>query len=226
MSEKIKELPLNQRPREKAYMMGIQTLSDTELLGVLLRTGTREKTCLDIASELLEKAQGLAGLNRLNCEELMVIKGISKVKAIELLASVELARRISYEKVNHKKIMDHPSLLVDWLKLELGDSVQERVMVLFLNTRLCMVGYETLFVGSQNQSVVDIKLVLKKALDRMWHRIVLVHNHPGGSLVPSQEDIDLTKRLQQCATLMDIEVVDHLIVSDEGYFSFKESEVL
>ena len=83
-----------------------------------------------------------------------------------------------------------------------------------------------MFVGSQNQSVVDIKLVLKKALDRMCHRIVLVHNHPGGSLVPSQEDIDLTKRLQQCATLMDIEVVDHLIVSDEGYFSFKESEVL
>lgn len=223
MIEKIKEMPMEQRPREKAVVNGVGSLSNKELVTLLIRTGTKDRTCMEIAEDVLDKCRCAGGLECVSLEELMSIRGISKAKAIELLACVEISKRINYEKIVDKNPMKNPGLLVDWLKLELGKACQERFMVLYLNNRLCLKGYETLFMGTYDSSLVDIQLVLKKTLDRRCQKIVLVHNHPSGSLEPSSEDRLMTQRIKQGACLLGIEVVDHLVVSDGGYYSFKEN---
>ncbi len=223
---RVKELPLNERPREKAMNYGFQCLSDQEVLAILIRNGGMGNSSLTIASMVIHKAKGLNKLPSLTMNELLQIKGIKKVKAIELLACFELVKRINYKECLNKDIFSSPDIIVQWLRCEIGYAMQEKFLVLFLNAKNHLLSYRLLFQGTVDCSVVHPREIFKEAILHSSSRIVLIHNHPSGDCTPSQADIDVTNQLMTIGQMMGIEVMDHLIVSDSSYFSFKQKGFL
>ena len=173
---KIRDLPITEKPREKAVHYGLKSLSNQELLSIILRTGTKESSVLQISQELLDTTGGLAGLARFNLQELSSIKGIGRVKALEILAAMEISRRIAYEQVVHHMDMHQPELLVNWLKKEIGSSMQEIFLVVYLDTMMRFVTYKELFKGTIDSSMVSPREIFKEAILNNSTNILLVHN--------------------------------------------------
>lgn len=220
----MRQLPVSERPREKALQHGVEALSNRELLALLIRHGTAGISALDIADELLKN--GLLLLSRCSMADLTSIKGIKQVKALELLAWFELSRRMAYQEVMDADTISSPEVLVRWCRLKLGSLLQENFMVIFLNVRNKVLGYKILFTGTVDASLVHPREVFKEALHASCSRILLVHNHPSGFLEPSTQDLLITENLCSIGKMMKIPVADHLIVSDTDYFSFKEHGIL
>ncbi len=222
----VKEIPLEERPREKAQKYGIKSLSNTELLAILIRTGYEGSSSLCIAEALLKKANGLIDLPRLTMYDLSLIKGIKKVKALEILSCIELARRISYEETCKRDVITDPSKLLLWLKNEIGSELQENFLVVYLNVKNHIINYRILFKGTIDSSLVHPREIFKEAVIQSSSRILIVHNHPSSDLEPSMADIELTHQLVECGEMMGIPVMDHIIVSAQNYFSFKAKGLL
>lgn len=212
----VRELPASERPREKAEHCGVACLSNQELLAVLIRTGISGTSALAIARQLLQAAGGIGGLNRMDMTELCRIRGVKKVKALELQACFELARRMSYEETRNKDVISDPDSLFRWLQREIGGRLQEHFLAVYLNTQNCIITYRTLFIGTLNAALVSPREVFREALLLSSAAILLVHNHPSGDLTPSTEDLRLTRRMMEIGRLMEIRVLDHLIVSASG----------
>lgn len=221
----LKNIPIMEQPREKALQYGLSSLSNRELLALLLRTGYRHHSALEVADEVLERANGVEGLARLSRQELIQIPGISQIKALELLAIFEIVRRSTLAGIPKLPRVQHPEVLVDWLKQEIGSSLQEKFLVVFLASDQRVLNYKILFVGTINASVVFPREIFKEALLMNSPNIILVHNHPSGNLVPSKEDILLTRRIKEAGQLMGVKVLDHLIVSQSQYFSFVQEGI-
>lgn len=222
----VKEMPSDERPREKAEKFGIECLSNVELLALLIRSGVEGVSSLEIASQVLKKSQGLTFLSRLNKQELCQIKGIKTTKAIVLMACFELAKRVTCcESLNHD-VMENPTALVQWLKLELGNQQQENFLVVYLNVKNHIIGSKIVFKGTVDSSVVHPREIFKEAVLKSASRMIIVHNHPSTDVLPSQADIALTQKLIECGELMGIEVLDHLIVSNSSFLSFKAQGLL
>ena len=218
----IKDLPEIEKPREKALMYGVQYLSNNELLALIIRNGYQNTSAIQIAEDLIHKANGISNINSLCINDLCSIKGIKKVKALELKACFELARRIALSEVSMETNLNDPQKIVKWLQLELGHESQERFLVIFLNNMCQYLAHKILFVGTIDKSNIYPRDIINEALKQKAINIILVHNHPSKNINPSKADREATLMIMKAMNLVGIRVLDHLIVSNSDYFSFKE----
>ena len=222
---KIKNYPQEERPREKAYYYGIESLSNVELLALILRTGNKQESVLELAQRLINEVGGLAYLKDITYHQLVLIKGIKKAKAIEILAVIELTKRLrQVQGISSviKEPIDGYNLVKDKLMFE----QHEKVIILCLNSRLEVMKEKTVFVGSNNISIISGRELFKEALICGSSRIMVIHNHPSGNPTPSPEDIETTKRLYKMAEELEIEVIDHLIIGRNKFYSFAAKEII
>lgn len=224
---RVKDLPLDDRPREKMFLRGLQSLSDAELLAILLRTGYKGNTVVDLSRSLLLKYGNLSRMASLSAEALVKDKGIKRDKAAALLAAFEISRRIASQ---NKTIFDtritSPNDLAGIFIPMLRDEVKEVFMVVCLNSANKIVKYDRVSVGSLNCSIVHAREIFKVAIENNSANIILVHNHPSGNTEPSNEDIAVTRKLVEAGKILDIQVFDHLIVAGNSYLSFVEKRLL
>lgn len=231
MSEKkrltVKDLPLDDRPREKLLMRGSQNLSDAELVAILLRTGKKGKSVIDIAREIISSDGNLANLATRTVDSLQKIDGIGKDKAATLAAAFELSRRILYQsKWFSNKRINSPQEVAEIFIPLLRDETKEKFIVVCLSSANKIIKYETISVGNLNSSVVHPREIFKVAIDCLSASIIIIHNHPSGNPDPSNEDIAITKKIVEAGKIMDIPVFDHLIIAGETYTSFVEKRII
>lgn len=222
----IKEMKIEERPREKLLELGSNNLSDEELLAIIIKTGTKGYSSKDLAISLIENLGGINNLKDLTINSLDSIKGIGKVKKIELLAILELGKRIYLKRnIIHKKYTDPYLIYLDNKSLIYGLK-QEYFYVFYLDTKKNLIERKLLYMGTINKSVVHPREVFKYAYILSASGLICMHNHPTGDVIPSKSDIDLTKTLVEIGRIQGIEVLDHLVVSDENYFSFYENHLI
>jgi len=223
----VKELPLDDRPREKLLMRGAQNLSDAELVAILLRTGKKGKSVLEIARELIMSEGNLAMLATKTVDSLQKISGIGKDKAATLAAAFELSRRIlSQSKWFSNQKVTSPQEIADIFIPLLRDDSKERFIVVCLNSSNKIIKHETISIGNLNSSIVHPREIFKVAIDCSSASIILIHNHPSGNPEPSNEDISITKKIVESGKILDIPVFDHLIIAGETYTSFVEKRLI
>jgi len=222
----VKELPLDDRPREKLLMRGAQSLSDAELVAILLRTGKKGKSVIEIARELINSEGNLAMLATKTVDSLQKISGIGKDKAATLAAAFELSRRILSQPkwLSNKKITSPQDVAEIFIPI-LRDDNKEKFIVVCLNSANKIIKHETISIGNLNSSVVHPREVFKVAIDNSSASIILIHNHPSGNPEPSNEDIRITKKIVETGKIMEIPVFDHLIIAGETYTSFVEKRL-
>jgi len=223
LKQTMKELPVSERPYEKAETQGVEYLSDKELLTVLIRTGTRQERADQIALKLLEYCgdNGLQALWNLDMEELKLIPGIGRVKAIQLVCVCELARRMARGKrLLGTKIMS-PGDVVSYYTMQLKYQQKECLILLILDSKNRILTDVTLSVGSMHASIADPREIFLVALKKNGSSILLLHNHPSGDPTPSREDILTTERIAKAGSMLGIELQDHIILGQNSYISLK-----
>ena len=216
--------PVEERPREKAIYYGIETLSNQELVAVILRTGNKEMSVLNLAQFLLDEIGGFQELKDIDYQRLIQIKGIKQAKAIELMACIELAKRMQSEQSIKNRIRQ-PKDAYAYIKNKLMFEKQEKVVLLCLNNHLEIVQDKLLFIGSGDVSLLETKEVFQYTLRSGCNRIILIHNHPSGNPKPSHEDQEITRKIEMMAKHLDIEFIDHIIIGDHCYYSFKSNQI-
>ena len=223
----IKEWPEDDRPREKLLSKTTIALSDSELLAILINNGIKNKSALDLAKDILSRVNNnLNQLGKLTVNELMKTKGIGKAKAVTISAALELGRRCNSMLPLEKPIIKDSHELAKYLQVMLQDHRREVFAVVFLNRANKINHFEIISQGGITGTVADPRIILKKALEEDAVNIILCHNHPSGNLQPSKADEDLTLKIKEAAKYFDIKVLDHIIVSDEGYFSFADEGII
>lgn len=216
-----------ERPREKLLSTSPEHLSDSELIAILLHHGTRDKSAVDLAREvLLLGDNNLHELGRLSIKDFMNIKGIGEAKAITIAAALELGRRREANPIKEKKLVTESRDIAGFLKARLQDLSYEVFAVIFLNRANRIIHFEIISRGGITGTVADPRIILKKALEQEAVSIILCHNHPSGNLKPSRADELLTQKIKEAALLLDMRVLDHIIVSEMGYYSFADEGVL
>ena len=224
MSIKMKELPMTERPYEKLEQYGEKFLTNAELLAIIIKTGTKEETALELAQKILklndnEEKEGLNFLRELAVEEFMKIKGIGKVKAIQLKAVCEIATRmntvIPYREKRIRKPQDIAEILIEKMRFE----KQEILKVALLNNKNNLLKIKDIAIGSGNFVVATIKSVLNEAVKIEAAKIILIHNHPSGDSTPSNADIEFTNKVGQAAKILGIQLLDHIVIGEKSYTS-------
>ena len=224
---KVKELPLDDRPREKLLMRGPQTLSDSELIAILLRTGTRGESVLEVAKKLLIKYSDLAQLATQSVSSLIKNNGIGRDKAATLCAAFEMTRRVeSQQKWLSSKKISSPDDIADIFIPLLRDKTKEEFIVICLNSANKIINHETITIGLLNSSLVHPREVFKVAIENNSANIVLVHNHPSGNTDPSEEDITITKKMVDAGKILGISVFDHVIIGHNSFSSLVEKRLI
>ncbi|NJJ41672.1 RadC family protein [Paenibacillus apii] len=218
----LRDLPHEERPRERMMQYGAESLSQAELLAILLRTGTRRESAIHVAQRILGQVGGLRRLADLSIEELTQIKGIGPAKAVQLKAGMELGRRMANARLDQPVTIRSPHDAADILTEQLRYLQKEHFVCLFLNTKNHVIAQETLSMGSLNASIVHPREVFRAAIKCSSASIICAHNHPSGDPTPSPEDIALTRRLLEAGEIVGIDVLDHLIIGDDGFVSMKE----
>lgn len=223
MSIKMKELPSSERPYEKLEMYGAGALSNAELIAIIIKTGTKEESSVTLAQKILtlnhNKKDNLTFLQDISIEELTKIKGIGKIKAIQIKAVSELTKRISRPIVNNKITITCPENVADLLMNELKNEKREIVKVLILNTKNIVLKILDISYGSTNLAIIEPREILVEPIKMGAPRIILVHNHPSGDPTPSKSDIIVTEKLIQASKLMGIEILDHIVIGYNKYES-------
>jgi len=227
---KIREMPQDERPREKLLGRGAAALTDPELIAILLRTGVPGANAVEVARQLLERYGSLSGLSRCSVKEIELIHGIGVAKAIQLVAAFGLGQRLAKECLSRQKL-DSPELIHDLVAAEMRTLHKESLRVILLDTRYHLLRMEEVSRGSVNESIAHPRDVFRPAVISSAYAVIVVHNHPSGDPSPSQSDHSLTRRLAEAAELLQIKLLDHIIIGApaEGrlpYFSFKEAGVL
>ncbi|HEY0356003.1 MAG TPA: DNA repair protein RadC [Flavisolibacter sp.] len=223
----IKNWAKDDRPREKLRDKGAPALSNSELIAILLNNGTREKTAVELAQEVLRIGKdNLSELGKLSVRDFMKVKGIGEAKAISIAAALELGRRRQAMASREKTIVTGSSDVAGYLQTLLRDYKHEVFAVLFLNRSNKVNHFQVISEGGITGTVADPRIILKKALEEDAVSLILCHNHPSGSLKPSKADEELTWKIKEAARYFDIKVLDHLIVSDDGYYSFADEGIL
>jgi DNA repair protein RadC len=230
LQSRIREMPEDERPREKLAAHGASALSDSELIAILLRTGVTGKNVVDLARELLQQFGSLNGLSRCGLDELKKIRGIKRDKALHLVAAFQLGQRLAHETLAKQKI-DSPELVNELVGSEMRMLRTEAMRVILLDTRYHLIRTEEISTGSVNESIAHPREIFRPAVIASAYAVIVVHNHPSGDPSPSQADHSLTRRLAEAAELMQIKLLDHIIIGAQsnngpGYFSFKEAGVL
>jgi len=223
----IKQWAKDDRPREKLLSKGADGLSNSELLAILIHNGTREKSAVELAKEVLKLGKdNLAELGKISVKELMKVKGIGEAKAITIVAALEIGRRRQTWSPIQKQVINSSNEIATFLQSKFKDLQHEVFAVIFLNQANKINHFEIISKGGVTGTVADPKIIFKKALEENAVSIILCHNHPSGSIKPSRADEELTSKIKEAARFLDIKVLDHLIVSDAGYFSFADEGIL
>lgn len=217
----IKDFPLEERPREKVKQYGINNVTNKELLSIILKTGTKNINVEDLALSILRKYK-LHELKDVTINELTKIKGIGEVKAIELLATIELGKRINYKTEEKKKKLNNPEVIFQEMRYLFIDKKQELFYCLYLNEKQELIERKLLFMGTVNKSITHPREVFKEAYRLSASSIICMHNHPSNDLRPSKSDLEFTTSLVEIGKLQGIPVVDHIIVGDSSFYSFYE----
>ncbi|MFN2745060.1 MULTISPECIES: RadC family protein [Bacillus] len=223
---KLRDFPEDERPRERLLSIGAESLANNELLAILLRTGTKKESVLQLSNRLLQTFDGLRLLKEASVEELSSISGIGRAKAVHILAALELGRRIHKLVYEERHVIRFPEDAANFLMEDMRFLQQEHFVCLYLNTKNQVIHRRTVFIGSLNSSIVHPREVFKEALKRSAASFICVHNHPSGDPAPSREDIDVTKRLNECGRLLGIELLDHIVIGDQKFVSLKEKGYL
>jgi len=227
MSIKITDWAVEDRPREKLIQKGTSSLSDAELLGILISSGTKDKSAVDLGRELLTIANNnLNSLGKLTIADLKKLHGIGPARAVTIAAALELGRR--------RKLAESPEVLqikcskdvADIFQPILSDLAHEEFWILFLNRSNRVINRMKLSQGGVSGTVTDVRMVMKKAIEYLASGIIVCHNHPSGNLNPSESDSKITQKIKEAGNLMDIQLLDHLIISDKDYYSFADNGLL
>lgn len=218
----MRDVPLEERPRERMLRSGPNALSNAELLAILLRTGTIKESAVALAQRLLIEAGGLRRIMEMNVEQLTALKGIGHAKALQIQAGIELGKRLVRSSQPDTVTIRSPQDVTLLMSEELRYLKKEHFVCLFLNTKNHVIGQETLSIGSLNASIVHPREVFLAAIKRSSASIICVHNHPSGDPTPSPEDVDITRRLVEAGSVIGIDVLDHIIIGDVRSVSLKE----
>ncbi len=222
----IRDFPEEERPRERFEQNGPESLSNHELIAILLRTGTKEESVLQLSNRLLTNFEGFRLLKDATLDEITAIKGIGKAKAIQVLAAVEIGRRISNLTYDDRYVIRTPEDGANYVMNDMRFLAQEHFVCLYLNTKNQVLHKKTVFIGSLNASIVHPREVFKEALRRSAASVICFHNHPSGDPAPSREDIEVTKRLVESGKILGIELLDHVIIGENKFVSLKEKGYL
>lgn len=223
----IKQIPLSEQPREKLLSKGVANLSNSELLSILLRTGTQKRSALQLGQDLVNSFDDdFTEIANITIEELCNFSGIGASKACQILSAIELGKRVQSSELNRRIKISGPSEVVNYFRAQLSDLKVEKFISVLLNTKNEIINWEVVSIGSLNASIVHPREVYNRAIKRSAASILVVHNHPSGHVKPSKEDIHVTKRLYDAGHLIGIPLVDHIIIGKSGYYSFKEENQL
>lgn len=218
----IKDMPKQERPRERLLKHGANHISNQELIAILLGSGTRNETAMDLANRVLMHFEGLSLLRDATIEELTAIKGIGIAKGVKVLAAMELGKRMSSLKQEESYFIRTPEDGANFVMEDMKNLKQEHFVVLFLNTKNKVIHRKTIFIGGLNSSIVHPREVFREAVRHSAASIICLHNHPSGDPTPSREDIYVTNRLVKSGKMMGIEVLDHIIIGNRQFVSLKE----
>lgn len=218
----IKDLPPNMRPREKMQQLGPEALTDGELLAILLGTGSKHESAIELAHRILAQPKGLRFLAEASLHDLLKIPWVGLAKASQIKAAIELSRRIALEDGGVRPAIKTPQDVAALLMEKMRYLDREHFMVLLLDTKHQVLGVETVSIGSLNSTVVHPRELFKTAIKRSAAAVILAHNHPSGDPNPSPEDLAVTGRLVEAGRILGIEVLDHVIIGDGRYYSFKK----
>ncbi len=222
----IKEMPNHERPRERMIEFGKEALSNHELIAIILRTGTTDCSAIELARNVYYKYQGLKALNQTSIVELTKLKGIGEAKAIQLLAALELGKRLSEEAFPKLISFHNPKTVYQYMKNDLEMLSQEMFYALYLNAKGHLIKKQLLFIGSLSSALVHPREVFKHAVSVSASSLIIVHNHPSGDPEPSSSDMTITNLMVKNGRLMDIEIIDHIIIGKGRYYSFKQHRKL
>jgi DNA repair protein RadC len=226
-STSIKNWSVDDRPRQKLIGKGAAALSNSELIAILINNGGKNKSAVDLAKEILRLgSDNLNELGKLTLKDFQHVKGIGEAKSVTIAAALELGRRRQVASTLDKSVVQSSRDIAHYLKAMLKDLTYEVFAVLFLNRANKINHFEIVSRGGITGTVADPRIILKKALEKDATSIVLSHNHPSGSLKPSRADEELTKKIREAAKYFDIKVIDHIIVSEEGYYSFADEGLM
>ena len=221
----MKEMACEERPYERCEQFGASNLTDSELLAVLLRTGTRGENALQLADKILHPVfsqKGVLNLHQWTYEQLMQIKGIGKVKAIQILCLAELSRRLAKATAQEGLNFSNPASIARYYMEDLRHANQEQMKLLLLNTKSRLIGETDISKGTVNPAVISPRELFVEALQKNAVSIVLLHNHPSGDPTPSKEDVLITRRIQEAGRLIGVELLDHIVIGDNCYVSLRE----
>jgi DNA repair protein RadC len=221
----IKQLPAELRPRERLLAEGAEALSSAELLGILIGTGTKEQTAVELAGQIISESGGLFGLHGVTVHDLLEVHGIGEAKACVTLAAVEFGKRLGRVRNPGRPVISSPADVDGLLRGRIANLDRENFVVVLLNTKNEVIEFPTISVGTLSASLVHPREVFKPAIRASAAGVILAHNHPSGRVEPSREDREVTGRLKEAARIIGIEVLDHVILGD-GYFSMKEHGIL
>ena len=227
MNVLIKDIPLNERPRERLINKGVEYLSNEDLLAILLKTGTKENSVKVLASNILKQLDNISNLKDINLERLVKIKGIGKAKACEILAAIELGKRLNQkiDNLNQIKIYSSNSIY-EYYQDKLKDKLQEYFYCVYLDTKNHIIKDKLLFIGTINESLIHPREIFKEAYLLSASSIICIHNHPSGNVTPSNNDIVMTKQLIEVGKILGIKVLDHIIIGKNNYYSFNDNSLV
>lgn len=227
MNVLIKDIPLNERPRERLINKGVEYLSNEDLLAILLKTGTKENSVKVLANNILKQLDDINNLKEINLERLVKIKGIGKAKACELLAAIELGKRLNkkIDNLNQIKIYSSNSIY-EYYQDKLKDKLQEYFYCVYLDTKNHIIKDKLLFIGTINESLIHPREIFKEAYLLSASSIICIHNHPSGNVNPSNNDIIMTKQLVEVGKILGIKVLDHIIIGKNNYYSFNDNNLI
>lgn len=218
---KIKDIPKSERPVERLLLYGADSLSNEDLLSILIKTGNKECSAKELALQVLSEVSG--NISDINFQKLSKVKGIGDIKSAVILAALELGRRsISLSSLNNVRIT-HASIVFDYYKNVFFNKKQECFYCIYLDSNKVVISEKLLFIGTLDHSLVHPREVFKEAISVSSSSIICIHNHPSGNVLPSRNDIDITKRLIEIGEMLGIRVIDHVIIGSEKYYSFLEN---
>ena len=227
MSLKITDWAVEDRPREKLIQKGIASLSDAELLAILISSGTKDKSAVDLGRELLSVANNnLNSLGKLTIADLKKLRGIGTARAVTITAALELGRRRKLTEVQDVPQIRSSKDIADIFQPLLADLMHEEFWILFLNRSNKVINKMKLSQGGISGTVTDVRIVMKTAIEYLASGIIVCHNHPSGNLNPSESDTKITQKIKEAGNLMDIQLLDHIIISDKDYYSFADNGLL
>jgi len=212
--------------RENALKYGVSSLKDEELLALVLKSGFKDKNVSVLSNELIEKMGGFKNIFACTYDELISIKGLGKAKTLELLAIIEIAKRLSHPLKIKKEQLVNPEKIVSWIRFNIAFQNQETFFVIYMSKSGIVIKYEKLFTGTNEYANVSVDEVIRRALLAKASYLVIAHNHPGGSIEPSNADINITNTIKKALSLVNIYLLDHLIITLEDFYSFKRSGYL